>query len=335
MSDSPLALVTGASGFVGSSLAHRLLGDGYQVRLLLRRPEAAPLQLRERCEIFHGDLNNASVMQQAVKACDYVFHCAANANTWDTLDNYEAANLRGVHSLLLALSRNNLSLKRLVHLSTVDVYGYPDTASDEQSATRKTGYGYGDSKLDGETLLRSYGNAHNIPYVILRPTNIIGPGSQFIEQIDEALRTRSMLTIDRGSANAGLVYIDNLIDYMLWSAKSDAALNNTYNVRDDYDVNWQEFITRLQQLTGNESSVRNLPYRAAKLTASILETLYRMGGRTTEPPLHRLLVDMFGKTCGHHADKIRSASGFQSAIGFDEAMALSVVALQASRAKAA
>jgi len=335
LSDSPLALVTGASGFVGGSLARRLLDDGYTVRLLLRRPEAAPHVLRERCEIFHGDLNNASVMRQAVKGCDYVFHCAANANTWDTQDNYEAANLRGVHSLLMALSRNNLSLKRLVHLSTVDVYGYPDAACDEQSATRKTGYGYGDSKLDGETLLRSYGDAHNIPYVILRPTNIIGPGSQFIEQIDEALRNRSMLTIDRGSANAGLVYIDNLIDYILWSATSDTALNNIYNVRDDYDVNWREFITRLQQLTGDKSSVRNLPYRAAKLAASVLEALYRVGGRTSEPPLHRLLVDMFGKTCGHPGEKIRSASGIHSAIAFDEAMALSVAELPAGQSKAA
>lgn len=335
MTDSPLALVTGASGFVGAHLARRLLGEGYQVRLLLRRPQAADAALRSQCEVVQGDLNNANALQQAVKDCQYVFHCAANAKTWDTRENYEASNVRGVYTLLNALSNTNFSLRRLVHISTVDVYGYPDLPCNEQNPTSKAGFGYGDSKLDGELLLRSYAEAHNVPYVIIRPANIIGPGSQFIEQISDALRSRSMLTIQNGSANAGLVYVDNLIDYMLWSATADTALNETYNVRDDYDVSWKEFITRLQQLIGDTGSVRNLPYRAAFLTASILEKLYRLAGRSGEPPLHPLLVCMFGKTCGHSSDKIRSASGIDSAIGFDEAMARSVAGLADTRSQAA
>lgn len=334
MTDSALALVTGASGFVGGRLAQRLLDEGYRVRLLLRRPEAASHSLRQHCEVIHGDLNNAVALQQAVQDCHYVFHCAANANTWDCRENYEAANVRGVHALLTALSTSNFVLRRLVHISTVDVYGYPDSPCNEQSPTRKVGFGYGDTKLDGELLLRAYADAHNIPYVIIRPANIIGPGSQFIEQIDAALRAGSMLTIQRGSANAGLVYIDNLIDYLLWSADADEALNEIYNVRDDYDVSWREFIVRLQQLTHNPSGVKNLPYRVAFLSATVLEKLYQLGGRSSEPPLHRLLVCMFGKTCGHSADKIRSSSGIHSAIGFDEAMARSAAWLASSDSKA-
>lgn len=331
MSDSTLALVTGASGFVGGQLAHRLLSDGYQVRLLLRNPDAISFALSERCEIIQGDLNDQFAMRQAVKDCRYAFHCAANAKTWDTRANYEAANVRGVHNLLTALSTANFSLSRLVHISTVDVYGYPDSPCDELSPLRKAGFGYGDSKLDGELLLCHYADAHNMPYVIIRPGNIIGPGSQFIGQIDEALRTNAMLTIQNGSANAGLVYIDNLIDYILWAASSEAALNEIYNVRDDYDVSWQEFIIRLQQLTQHPGSIRNLSYRAANLTATLLEKLYRITGRHTEPPLHQLLVCMFGKTCGHSAEKIRIASGIRSAVGFEDAMARSVAWLGQSR----
>lgn len=332
LSESGLALVTGASGFVGGQLAKRLLHEGYRVKLLLRRPEAASAFLLSRCEVIQGDLNNQSAVAQAVKDCDFVFHCAANASPWDSLKNYQDANVRGVHTLLRALSTTNYCLQRLVHVSTVDVYGYPDSPCTELSATRKVGFGYGDSKLDGELLLRSFADAHNIPYVILRPANIIGPGSQFIEQIDEALRTGKMLTIENGSANAGLVYIENLIDYMLWAAHSEAALNEVYNVRDDYDVSWLDFLTRLQTLTKCQSSVKNLPYRAAILAATMLEKLYRVTGRQhLEPPLHKLLVCMFGKTCGHSAEKIRAASGIHGAVDFDNAMLASVSWLQQSR----
>lgn len=335
MSDSALALVTGASGFVGGHLAQRLLSDGYQVRLLLRNPEAINPALSERCELVHGDLNDQPALQQAVRDCHYVFHCAANTKTWDTRANYESANVHGVHSLLTALSATNFVLERLVHVSTVDVYGYPDAPCSEASPTRKVGFGYGDSKLDGEILLRGYADAHNIPYVIVRPGNIIGPGSQFIEQIDEALRANTMLTIQNGRANAGLVYIDNLIDYILWAASSEAAMHETYNVRDDYDVSWQQFLIHLQGLTRHSGAVRNLPYRTANLTATIFEKFYRITGRSTEPPLHQLLVCMFGKTCGHSADKIRMASGIRSAIGFEDAMARSVAWLEQTGNQAA
>ncbi len=328
MSESTLALVTGASGFVGGHLASRLLREGYRVKLLLRRPQAASDVLLSHCEIIEGDLNNQAAVEAAVAECDYVFHCAANANTWDTHKSYQDANVLGVRTLLRALTKVNLSLRRLVHVSTVDVYGYPDSPCTELSATRKVGFGYGDSKLDGELLLRNRADGHNIPYVILRPANIIGPGSQFIEQINEALRTGKMLTIDKGSANAGLTYIDNLLDYLLWAAQSEDALNEVYNVRDAYDVSWLDFLTRLQELTQPRSKITNLSYRSAMLAATVLEKLYRATGRSQiEPPLHKLLVCMFGKTCGHSAEKIRAASGFSSAIGFDEAMALSVECL--------
>ena len=217
-------LVTGASGFLGSRLARRLLDEGYQLSLLVRPTAALDATLKSQCHIVYGGLCDQNALELAVRDCEWIFHCAANVKTWDSDDNYYRANVAGVQHLLDALVQNSPALKRYVHISTVDVYGYPIAPADESSPVRKTGFGYGDSKLEGEQRVLRMASDHNLPFTIIRPGNIIGPGSQFISEIGTALKSGHMLTIGSGLAHAGLIDVDNLIDLVLWAADSDTAL---------------------------------------------------------------------------------------------------------------
>jgi len=312
--------VTGATGFIGSRLAEKLVEEGWSVRLLVRDPGKLAPSLRTVPEIVVGDLLEADVLERAVSNTNVIFHCAANVSTWDTWDSYYAANVLGVQNLMNAIAKENPGLSRLVHVSTVDVYGFPVLPCDETYKTTGSGFGYGETKLLGETLVREFGDKSNIPYTIIRPANVIGPGSQFIMRIGHELKSGIMLTVDGGRANAGLVYIDNLVDDLIWAAGAAKAQGECYNVRDDYDVSWKTFLTRFRYSIKGKGVIVNLPFRVADLIAKGVEALSRVFFPAREPMLHRLLVRFFGRTCGHSAEKIRSDLGGAPRVGFDEAM---------------
>ena len=298
----------------------RLLADGWHVRLLLRTPTALADTVARRCEVMEGDLANAAALQKAVSGVQVVFHCAANVNTWDQWDAYHVANVDGVHNLLQAISLHNPGLQRLVHVSTVDVYGFSVHACSEESNTTGAGFGYGESKLLGETLVTQFCRAQNIPFTIVRPTNVIGPGSQFIERMGSALKSGLMLTVDGGRANAGLVYVDNLVNYMVWAASAEKALGQCYNVRDPYDVTWAQFIVALRSAIHGKGWVIDLPYGMAMRISQWIQAAYRLVLPSREPVLHPLLVNLFGRTCGHDASKLRTHSELTAGVGFEEAV---------------
>jgi nucleoside-diphosphate-sugar epimerase len=320
-----VALVTGATGFIGGRLAERLVEAGWSVRVLVRDPQQLAATLNASCQVVVGNLANLGALKQAVQGADVVFHCAANVSTWDSWGAYEAANVHGVQNLLDAIvMMGNAAAVRLVHVSTVDVYGFPDNPCDETCSATGGEFGYGRSKWLGESLVRTYGGDMGIPYTIIRPANVIGPGSQFISRIGDELRGGLMLTVDGGRVNAGTVYIDNLVDYMIWAAGSEKALGQCYNVRDAYDVTWGEFVRVFRKAIKGRGLIVSLPFAHADAVARMFEGFYRVLMPGKEPLLHRLLVRLFGRTCGHSAEKIRSDSGMVGKVGFDEAVEKSV-----------
>jgi nucleoside-diphosphate-sugar epimerase len=213
----PEYLVTGATGFVGRRLVERLIMMGARIRVLVRNPEKLSAHLASACEVIVGDLDNRASLDAAVNGVRVVFHCAANVRTWDEWSAYEVANIRGVENIARAVVRCSPGLYRFVHLSSVDVYGFPDIPADETAVLDDAGFPYGESKRQGELRLREIAEAHGIPYTILRPTNIIGPRSPFVERIGNELISGLMLTINGGGVHAGLLHVDNLIDYMYWA----------------------------------------------------------------------------------------------------------------------
>jgi len=317
----PEYLVTGATGFVGRRLAERLIEMGAGVRLLVRRPEMLPAQLSAACEVIVGDLGDPASLDAAVAGVGVVFHCAANVRTWDKWSAYEAANIHGVENLVRAVARCSHGIQRFVHLSSVDVYGFPADPVDETATLDKVGFPYGESKRQGELCLRRIARQHGIPYTILRPTNVIGPRSPFVERIGNELLSGLMLTIDGGNVHAGLLHVDNLIDYMHWAAFSELSANETFNVRDRCDVSWGDFIGDLRVLIGGRGRVIDLPYSVANAAAHALAIPYRLLPLTGEPMLHPLIVRIFGRTCSHSADKLWSMSKMEARVSYESAMA--------------
>lgn len=313
-------MITGATGFIGRHLAEKLVQQGWSVRLLVRDPGRLAASLRSAAEIVVGDLLDETAVDRAARHANVIFHCAANVSTWDSWESYYSVNVLGVKNLMNAIAKEDPGLSRLVHVSTVDVYGFPLSPCDESCKTTGSGFGYGETKLLGETLVREFCDRNRIAYTIIRPANVIGPGSQFIARIGHELKFGLMLTVDGGRANAGLVYIDNLVDDLIWAAGAEQARGECYNARDDYDVDWKTFLRRLRTAINGRGVIVDLPFAVADVVARGFEVISGVLFPAREPLLHRLLVRFFGRTCGHSAAKILRDRGGAARVGFDEAI---------------
>jgi nucleoside-diphosphate-sugar epimerase len=320
----PSALITGATGFIGSHLSKELSNRGYSLKALVRSPSANNLELPANCEIIQGDLSDTAKLREAVRGVDYVFHCAANVATWDTPKNYQRANVDGVINLCLAIREANPSLKRVIHLSTVDVYDFPNEPADENTKTQCPRYNYGASKLQGEQALEKCLTTAKLPYCILRPCNVIGSQSPFISRIGDALRNGFMIEINNGVQNAGLLSVETLINCMIWASESPAANNQVFNVRNPENMNWHEFLIKFKRGIQGRGLLLNLPYPAANALGNFFYATHKIIAPLKEPLWHPLLTEIFGKTCGHSIRKIQCAGAPLESAHLEDAIADSI-----------
>lgn len=167
-----LALVTGGTGFIGEYLVRRLVEDGTPVRVLVRRPDRVPGELRGSLDIVTGDIRDSAAVERAVRGVTTVFHLAACARVWSSdPDEFADVNVRSVESLLAHAARHRV--ERLVHVSTILTLPPYRAAPGNGGSPSQTVYEA--TKSAGERLVEEYASqGHHA--VIVHPTRVYGPG---------------------------------------------------------------------------------------------------------------------------------------------------------------
>jgi len=325
-------LVTGATGFVGGHLVQRLLEQGARVSVLVRDARRLAPGLAERCRVVEGSLQDAPALAAALQGVAYVFHCAANVATWGAWKDYAAANVQGVHALLDAVEqRQGSALRRLVHVSTMDVYGFPAVPAQESAVLQAVPFGYGESKRQGELAVQARCARSGVSYAILRPGNVVGPGSPFVARIGEALASGWMLTVDGGRVHAGLLDVNNLLDVMLWAGVAPQAHQQAYNVRDPWEMCWRDYIGDLRRGLGGQGRLLDMPYGIARALAKAYAAPFALLGAGREPLLHPLIVQIFGRTCGHSIEKLMTHGAQLGTLGYAQSLRRSLEWFQSRR----
>jgi nucleoside-diphosphate-sugar epimerase len=159
----------------------------------------------------------------------------------------------------------------------------------------------------GERALAEGLSAGEVSFCILRPCNVIGPGSPFISRISDALKSGVMLEVDHGIQNAGLLGVHTLIDCMIWAAESSAAHGQIFNVRDPDNMSWHEFLVRLKAGIKGRGVVLSVPYSVARALGGLLASTHQWIAPSREPLWHPLLTEIFGKSCAHSIARLQSA----------------------------
>lgn len=176
MSDETI-LVTGATGFLGHSLAAQLVGQGYRVRALARPSSNTRHLVQLGVEIVRGDVRDAAAVDAAAQGCRYVVHAAGLFRLWGEAREFERTNVEGTAYVLEAARRHGV--ERLVHVSTVAVVGWPPAELINEATPCNPADAYQRSKLDGENLVRMFHATTGLPAVILRPGAFYGPWGRY------------------------------------------------------------------------------------------------------------------------------------------------------------
>lgn len=255
------ALVTGATGLVGSHIVERLLADGWRVRALVRDPHAASWLERAGAELAHGDLSDAASLRAAIAGCDAVFHSAALISASGSWESFQRANIDGTRAVIDAAAAASA---RLVHTSSVAVYGgaarYRDTPTDESTPLApldEYAY-YARSKREAEHLVLGAHAAGELWATAIRPPMIYGKRDrQLVPRFARMMRTGFFPLFAQGRSTMSLVHASAVADGAVRAASYEAAGGRAFNLTNDFPVT----VADLVQLGANGLGrhVRGIP----------------------------------------------------------------------------
>lgn len=325
------SFITGASGFLGGRLAQLLLEQGEEV-VILARPGSDLRHLEgSAIRVARGDLSDLEALGTAVRDVTYIYHCAACSTDWAPRRTYLDANVVGTQHLLAA-ARTAGRLKRFVHVSTTDIYGYPEIPCAEEHPFVDAGLPYNQTKGAGEAAVWD-AHAQSLPVTIVRPATIYGPrGKDFTQEISTLLRQRLMAYIDGGQARGGFTYVDNVANAMIDASRNSRTIGEAYNIADGTNASWRDYVTLFAQHLGTPTPWIDLPTGVAMVLARAFEQVQRVLHLPGRPLLTRHAVYLLSRDQEFPISRAQTSFGFRPSVDLEEGIQRSVAWLADSHA---
>ncbi|MEO7653254.1 MAG: NAD(P)-dependent oxidoreductase [Bryobacteraceae bacterium] len=272
------ALVTGATGFIGSHLVERLLAEGVGVRCLMR--PVSPRGGAQRHIPPHaarpvlGDLVTGAGLQEALDGVDVVYHLAGTTKALSTAEYY-SGNVTATQQLLRACTGRR---PRLVHVSSLAAAGpSADGVPLREDGSPQPLTHYGKSKLEGEQAVRQSEMAENS--VIIRPPVVYGPRDTDVFAVFRGVASGMMVRIGRGESYFSYVYVSDLVDGLLLAGSSPEAAGKTFYVASPKPASWSEFGAIAGAVMLKEPRTLRVPAWAAYMAGAAAEQFSRYSGR--------------------------------------------------------
>lgn len=258
-------LVTGATGFIGGRLVESLQEEGVAVRVLVRNLSRLARLARFDIEVARGDVTDAAAVERAARQCDVLVNCAYGS---DGSAKYQGqVNVDGARNIIRAAVESGA--ERVVHVSTVSVYGLvPEGTIDESVRRRPLSDVYSKTKAAGEELALAMA-ARGAPVTVVEPTVVYGPfAPAWTVNVLDQLSTHRVMLIDGGQGICNPVYVDDLIDALLLAAVNPAAIGEAFLISGPEAVTWRRFYGRYEKMLGFESTVEVAESEVAKYRQS-------------------------------------------------------------------
>jgi nucleoside-diphosphate-sugar epimerase len=327
------ALVTGATGFLGSHLTERLLCAGHQVRALTQRPPKAHWLQSLGAEVVQGSLTAPPTLASALDGVDTVFHCAALVTNWAPWSQFLAVTVQGTENLLQAAGR--VDLHRFVHVSTIRVYDdrqcrrlgvVTEEVPHGPRGFRQFGH-YARAKVMAEALVWKHGAT--LPVSVIRPAWIYGPRDETIlPPLVRFLRSARARWPSRTDPCADPIYVTDVADCAIAAALQPAAVGQAYNAAPQTRISVREFLGALCAALGIAMPTRSAPYFLAALAANVAESWARLTRQASAPAINRAGVAILTQDVRHEPAKAQRELGWQARVDLAEGVRRTAAWLQ-------
>jgi nucleoside-diphosphate-sugar epimerase len=306
-----IALVTGASGFIGSHLVDALVADGVDVRLLRRSGHTAAAAPRGTTA-HHVDLAATDAHLAPVwRGVTHVFHLAARTRALDAMA-FAAANVAPTAQLAAVLARQSAP-PRLVFVSSQAAAG-PATAVDRpltDADVARPVDAYGRSKYDAETAVRAQSAA--VPAVILRPSAVYGPRDRDFLQVFQQVQRAVALHAVPPWHQLSLVHVSDVVAALRLAAVHANAVGRTFFVSADDPISWGALYDEVAAVMRRSPARLTVPSAVLHGAALGSELLARWRGR--DPLLTRAKLELT-----RHPYWACDAVGLRTTLGWNPAV---------------
>lgn len=314
-------LVTGATGLVGACVARKLHDAGYRVQAMVRRGSNREALEQMGVELVEGDLANVETLPAALEDAEVVVHAAAHIGDWGPAEKYRAINVAALEYMLNAAMRTG-KLDRWIQISSLGVYpAQHHYGTDESTPPSLTGLdGYTRTKAEAEVLIGQHIKQNGLRAVILRPGFIYGPGERHaIPRVIEKLEDGSMKFIGPGDKLLNNTYVGNLADAVLLAIQNEAAIGETFNIRDERLVTREEYINTIADYLGKPHP-KHVPEWLARLLVGPIERVAKLRGATQAPLLTQARIKFMTLNLDYSIAKAKRVLGYEPQVDFHEGM---------------
>ncbi|MGW4647424.1 SDR family NAD(P)-dependent oxidoreductase [Kitasatospora sp. NPDC004289] len=264
-------LVTGAEGFIGSTLVDLLVARGASVRALVHyKPYAERGYLARhlsggQVEMLAGDVRDPGRVQDAVAGCDTVFHLAALIGipySYQAPEAYVQTNVVGTQNVAAACLRHGA---RMVHTSTSEVYGTARTVPITEEHPLQPQSPYSASKIGADMAALAHWHSFELPVTVVRPFNTYGPRQSaraviptILAQLHSGAR---QIRLGSTTPTRDFTFATDTAEGFLAAARSEAALGRVLNLGTGREISIGDLAHRLIAASGREAEVVTDPGR--------------------------------------------------------------------------
>lgn len=318
------ALVTGATGMVGSYIVERLVLEGWRVRALVRAHGSASWLHSLGAELRQGDILDATALANAADGCDAIFHAAAAIGPRGDWEPYRIGNVVGTGNVIEAAERFDA---RLVHVSSTAVYGgdtrwkhQPTDESVELPAIAKEDP-YARSKLEAEQLVLAAASRGRVWATAVRPPPMYGRRDrQLIPRIAPILARGFFPLVAGGRSTLTIVHAGSVAEGAIRAATSDHAHGRAYNLTNDGALTVAEFAHFASIGLGRRIVTPNVPYAVARIVMKALAAALTLGGRGHLAPHTRGLLDLLTRDNPFSSERARRELGWAPSVSHARAV---------------
>jgi 2-alkyl-3-oxoalkanoate reductase len=319
------ALVTGATGLLGSHLAERLIARGDRVRALVRPGSRAEFLDAMGAEIIQGDLTSPRDCDIATAGVAQVYHCAAKVGDWGTWPEFQRGCMDATRTLAEAAGRAGVD--RFLHISSTSAYGHPADRARPVDESEPLGQNvwfmdyYTRSKVDCERILWDLADAGKLPLTIIRPSWLFGERDRTtIPRFLREFGRRRVLIVGAGDNPLSAVYAGVVADAAILAANDPGSRGEAYNITNQGPITQREFLDLIADALGVPRVRRHIPFRMAYSGGFLLEMQGRLLRSTRPPRITRYGAWLLGRYLEYSTEKARTRLCWRPALDYRESI---------------